>query len=106
MELRRRRRSRSGVRSPRQRWRGGFPTKREAGRALGRALAAVGAGEVPDAGRLTVGTYFDQWLAGHALIVAEMAEDELFASPDWVESVDERVYGDTKIVLMTAGLQG
>lgn len=49
----------------RQRWKGGFPTKREAERALGRALAAVGAGEVADAGGLTVGAYFDQWLAGH-----------------------------------------
>jgi len=46
------------------------------------------------------------WLAPHALVIAEMAEDELFASPDWVESVDERVYGDTKIVLMTAAAQG
>lgn len=47
-----------------------------------------------------------KWLAPHALIVAEMAEDELFASPDWVESIDERAYGDTKIVLMIAGAQG
>ena len=46
------------------------------------------------------------WLVPHALIVAEMAEDELFASPDWVESVDERAYGETKIVLMVAGVQG
>jgi 16S rRNA (guanine966-N2)-methyltransferase len=44
-----------------------------------------------------------QWLAPHALIAAEMAEDEIFASPDWVESVDERAYGDTKIVLMIVG---
>jgi len=49
----------------RQRWRGGFATKREAEKALGRALAAVGAGEVADAGALTVGAYFDEWLAGH-----------------------------------------
>ncbi|MDP9335022.1 MAG: site-specific integrase [Actinomycetota bacterium] len=50
----------------RQRWKGGFATKREAEKALGRALAAAGAGEVADAGGLTVGAYFDQWLAGHA----------------------------------------
>ncbi len=37
----------------------------EAEQALGRALAAVGAGEVADAGGLTVGAFFDQWLAGH-----------------------------------------
>jgi 16S rRNA (guanine966-N2)-methyltransferase len=46
-----------------------------------------------------------RWFAPHALIVAEMAEDETFAAPDWVESLDERAYGDTKIVLMTAGAQ-
>ncbi len=28
-------------------------------------MAAVGAGEVADAGQLTVGAYFDEWLAGH-----------------------------------------
>jgi integrase len=49
----------------RQRWKGGFATKREAEKALGRALVAVGAGEVADAGALTVGAYFDEWLAGH-----------------------------------------
>ncbi len=48
----------------RQRWKGGFATRREAEKALGRALAAVGAGEVVDAGGLTVGAYLDQWLAG------------------------------------------
>jgi 16S rRNA (guanine966-N2)-methyltransferase len=47
-----------------------------------------------------------QWLTPRALIVAEMAEGEMFAAPDWVEGVDERVYGDTKIVLMTAGPLG
>src|SRR5882724_9937100 len=49
----------------RQRWKGGFATKREAEKALARAWAAVGAGEVADAGQLTVGAYFDEWLAGH-----------------------------------------
>jgi integrase len=44
---------------------GGFATKREAEKALARALAAVGPGEVADAGQLTVGAYFDEWLAGH-----------------------------------------
>lgn len=52
------------------------------------ALASVGAGG---------------WLAPHAVVVAEMAEDELFAAPDWVESLEERVYGDTKLALMTSG---
>ncbi len=55
---------RSGRR--RQRWKGGFATKREAEQALGRALAAVGAGEVVDSGSLTVGAFLDEWLAGHA----------------------------------------
>jgi len=44
-----------------------------------------------------------RWLAKRALIVAEMAEDEIFAAPDWVEGLDERVYGDSKLVLMVSG---
>lgn len=46
------------------------------------------------------------WLAPRALVVAEMAEDEMFAAPDWVGSLDERVYGDTKILIMARGEQG
>lgn len=46
------------------------------------------------------------WFAPSALIAAEMAEDETFAAPDWVESVDERVYGDTRIVLLAAASRG
>jgi hypothetical protein len=61
----------------RQTWKGGFPTKREAERGLGRAFAAVGAAQVPDAGRLTVGTYFDQWLAGHAPSLKPVDGEEL-----------------------------
>lgn len=45
------------------------------------------------------------WLAPHAVVVAEMAEDEMFAAPDWVESLDERSYGDTKIAIMVHGAQ-
>jgi 16S rRNA (guanine966-N2)-methyltransferase len=43
------------------------------------------------------------WLTPHAVVIAEMAEDEMFAAPDWVESLDERVYGDTKVLLMVRG---
>jgi hypothetical protein len=59
----------------RQRWKGGFATKREAEQALARALT----GGVADAGSLTVGAYFDQWLAGHALLVRfrELAQPPL-----------------------------
>lgn len=46
------------------------------------------------------------WLAPHAVVVAEMAEDEMFAAPDWVGSLDERAYGDTKIVFMARSPQG
>lgn len=42
------------------------------------------------------------WLAARALIVAEMAAEEAFAAPEWLETLDERVYGDTKLVLMAA----
>lgn len=48
----------------RQRWKGGFATKRDAEQALSRALAAVGAGELTDAVGVTLGAYLDQWLAG------------------------------------------
>jgi 16S rRNA (guanine966-N2)-methyltransferase len=40
------------------------------------------------------------WLAERALIVAEMAADEAFTASAWLETLDERVYGDTKLVLM------
>jgi 16S rRNA (guanine966-N2)-methyltransferase len=46
------------------------------------------------------------WLTPHAVVIAEMAEDEMFAAPDWVETLDERVYGDTKVLLMVRGVQG
>ena len=45
----------------RQRWKGGFPTKREAELALNRALNAD---EVAVAGGLTVACYLEQWLDG------------------------------------------
>ena len=48
----------------RQQWKGGFATKREAELALRRALDAVDAGEVANAGALTVAAYLEQWLAG------------------------------------------
>ncbi len=46
----------------RQRWKGGFATRRDAER----ALAHVVAGEAVDPGGLTFGAYLDDWLAGHA----------------------------------------
>jgi integrase len=48
----------------RQRTKGGFATRREAEKALGRALAAIGAGEFAGAGGLTLGAYLERWLAG------------------------------------------
>lgn len=44
------------------------------------------------------------WLAEKAIIVAEMAADEAFAVPAGIEALDERTYGDTKVVLLTAGV--
>jgi 16S rRNA (guanine966-N2)-methyltransferase len=43
-----------------------------------------------------------KWLAPHALIVAEMAEDEAFAAPEGFALRDERTYGDTKVLVLTA----
>jgi integrase len=48
----------------RQRWKGGFATKREAELALRRALDRVDVGEVAGVGRLTVAAYLEQSLAG------------------------------------------
>lgn len=47
----------------RQRWKGGFGTKREAELALRRALDAVDTGEVGNAGG-TLAAYLEHWLAG------------------------------------------
>ena len=46
------------------------------------------------------------WLAANALIAAEIAADETFVAPDWVATLDERRYGEAKILLMTCGTQG
>lgn len=40
------------------------------------------------------------WLAPPALIVAEMAEDEILPSTDGYELLDDRVYGDTRAVFL------
>jgi Arm DNA-binding domain/Phage integrase, N-terminal SAM-like domain len=48
----------------RQRSKGGFATRREAEKALGRALVAIGAGELAGAGGLTLASYLERWLAG------------------------------------------
>lgn len=42
-----------------------------------------------------------KWFAPSALIVAEMAADEAFAVPAGFTALDERTYGDTKVVLLT-----
>jgi 16S rRNA (guanine966-N2)-methyltransferase len=41
------------------------------------------------------------WLAPKALIVAEMAEDENFIAPAGFDLLDERVYGETKIFVLS-----
>lgn len=43
-----------------------------------------------------------KWFAPNALIVAEMAADEAFAAPDGFTLLDERTYGDTKVLVLTA----
>ena len=43
-----------------------------------------------------------KWFAEKALVVAEMAEDENFIAPPGFALVDERVYGDTKVLVMRA----
>jgi len=40
------------------------------------------------------------WFAAQALIVAEMAADEAFTVPAGFDTIDERTYGDTKVVIL------
>ena len=48
----------------RQRWKGGYPTKREAERALAGRIAGVAGVPVDDPGALSLGAYLEIWLAG------------------------------------------
>lgn len=50
----------------RQQRRGGFTSRREAEDALNAVVAQLSSGAFVDAGRLTVGQYLDEWLAGKA----------------------------------------
>jgi 16S rRNA (guanine966-N2)-methyltransferase len=45
-----------------------------------------------------------KWLGANALIVSEMAADEAFAVPAGFSALDERTYGDTKVVFLTPAL--
>jgi 16S rRNA (guanine966-N2)-methyltransferase len=45
-----------------------------------------------------------KWFAPNALVVAEMAADEAFAMPAGFSALDERTYGDTKVVFLTPAL--
>ena len=40
------------------------------------------------------------WLADKALIVMEIAEDENFIAPAGIDLLDERVYGETKVLVL------
>jgi 16S rRNA (guanine966-N2)-methyltransferase len=43
------------------------------------------------------------WLVSPALVVAEMAEDETLPSTEGFTTLDERVYGDTRVVYLRYG---
>ena len=53
----------------RPRWVGGFRTEGEAKAARDRARVAARRGEYVDQSRITVKTYLEEWLAGHAATV-------------------------------------
>ncbi|MGQ0741527.1 MAG: 16S rRNA (guanine(966)-N(2))-methyltransferase RsmD [Alphaproteobacteria bacterium] len=42
------------------------------------------------------------WLAPDAIIVAEIAEDETIPPTDGLQTLDSRVYGDTRVVILLA----
>ncbi len=41
------------------------------------------------------------WFAPSAIIVTEMAEDEVLGAPEGFATLDERAYGDTKVFVLT-----
>ena len=43
------------------------------------------------------------WLAANAIIVAETAEDEVLSSMEGFNSLDDRVYGDTRVTILCKG---
>ena len=49
----------------RQRWKGGFATRRDAEQALTKALGALDSGAPIEPSALTVGVFLEQWLTGH-----------------------------------------
>ena len=40
------------------------------------------------------------WLVSPALVVAEMAEEEIYPPTDGFEILDDRIYGDTRVVIL------
>lgn len=54
------------------------------------------------AGPALVSARDGKWLSENALVIAEMAEGENFAAPTGFALADERLYGDTKILVMRA----
>ena len=43
------------------------------------------------------------WLATPALVIAEMSEAETLSAPSGYETLDERVYGETRVLFLRAG---
>ncbi len=43
------------------------------------------------------------WLTSPALVIAESAEDETIPSPQGFETLDERIYGDTRVAFLKFG---
>jgi len=43
------------------------------------------------------------WLAKPALVIAEMSEAETLSAPSGYETLDERVYGETRVLFLRAG---
>ena len=53
-------------------------------------------------GRALVSAREGGWLTPNALVIAEMAEDENFIAPPGFALMDERLYGETKVLVMRA----
>src|SRR5258706_15310916 len=54
----------------------------------------------PDCAPALAGLRSGGWLVAPALVVAEMAEEEDLPSTDGYAMLDDRVYGDTRVVIL------
>lgn len=83
----------------RQKWVGGFRTKKDAEVALAKALDRVHTGTFVDAGHLTIGAYLEQWLEG---IRTSVRAKTAFSYEDTLRAYVIARIGSARLVDLTA----